>query len=645
LSKADGRKANWMLKSQRDLTLQIPLNYVTYPGIDISRACFGNNIFENDSAILCFSNLLATGFRRFILDLYWDDGRRVWSLCPVQLPILSTNTGGSSSTDDSFTSSSVTVSSAQITPRSNPHLSTISISVSTIFSTSVAKVVNRQATPTNPNVGVGTASSTLETSTTGRNTTTATANGQSSTSSGVSSSTTGLIVTGPYSCSTSIDFPVLTAVLADYMKNSSDTLHAYIMYITLNLHAARPSSTPMSAGILGNTSLFPPSQLISNLLNVNLSSYLYTPTLLREERANLNASNSWYGTSADGVFPEAAYLNTTRDGRGQLSTENGWPTANFLEFTNRANRILVGFGLTDPQVAYYNATGDEDTVFPVNAFESTDLVEYDTSGEVQKGCYFNSNNSSISNANNTWAVSTQLQSSSEIEYSVSNLTACGISPILNVTLLNITADTNITPYQSFAYSSIWSWLPGEPRIISSTTANSARLRCSVLDGSANGRWRVTDCTEHHYAACQVGDEPYLWRLSSSKAVYSSGDTICPAGSSFAVPRTALENQHLLSAVSQRSGDAVKDPTVWLNFNSLDTEGCWVYGVNSICPYRSAAADNTRRAVIVPTVAAVIVFVIAALTVFIKCAANRQKSRRGRRRRRADDGWDYEGVPS
>ena len=49
------------------------------------RACFGNQLYEDASAAKCFSNLLAVGFRRFELDVYWDVTRRVWSLCPVEL--------------------------------------------------------------------------------------------------------------------------------------------------------------------------------------------------------------------------------------------------------------------------------------------------------------------------------------------------------------------------------------------------------------------------------------------------------------------------------------------------------------------------------------------------------------------------------
>lgn len=46
---------------------------------------------------------------------------------------------------------------------------------------------------------------------------------------------------------------------------------------------------------------------------------------------------------------------------------------------------------------------------------------------------------------------------------------------------------------------------------------------------------------------------------------------------------------------------------------------------------------------VPTVAAIIVLVISALTLFVKCAGYRKV--RKRTRKRADNGFIYEGVPS
>jgi hypothetical protein len=35
--------------------------------------------------VKCVSNLLAVGFRRFDVDVYWDTARGIWSLCPASL--------------------------------------------------------------------------------------------------------------------------------------------------------------------------------------------------------------------------------------------------------------------------------------------------------------------------------------------------------------------------------------------------------------------------------------------------------------------------------------------------------------------------------------------------------------------------------
>ena len=163
-----------------------------------------------------------------------------------------------------------------------------------------------------------------------------------------------------------------------------------------------------------------------------------------------------------------------------------------------------------------------------------------------------------------------------------------------------------------------------------------------------GKWHATSCNDRHYAACRIGSQPYLWTPSQQSGPYDAVSRVCPDNSTFSVPRTALENAYLVSAMqsAHNSGDLDSDETlIWVNFNDLDVSGCWVSGANNTCPYVQRTS-TTGRKVTVPTVAAVIVFVIAALTVFVKCAANRGASRKRRnRRRRGDSGWDYEGVPS
>lgn len=61
------------------------VNYVTYPGVVLTAACFANGRYEETAAAKCFSNLLATGFRRLEADVFWDVSRSLWSLCPVEL--------------------------------------------------------------------------------------------------------------------------------------------------------------------------------------------------------------------------------------------------------------------------------------------------------------------------------------------------------------------------------------------------------------------------------------------------------------------------------------------------------------------------------------------------------------------------------
>jgi hypothetical protein len=125
---------------------------------------------------------------------------------------------------------------------------------------------------------------------------------------------------------------------------------------------------------------------------------------------------------------------------------------------------------------------------------------------------------------------------------------------------------------------------------------------------------------------------------------------CPPGSTFAVPRTGLENtylyRHLLSLPETKIDLGSTDPIlreVFVNFNSMDVTSCWVSGgYGATCPYASDPQQLERRTVLVAAIAGIIVLIITALTFFVKCNANRRNSRR---RKRVIGGWEYEGVPS
>jgi hypothetical protein len=171
-----------------------------------------------------------------------------------------------------------------------------------------------------------------------------------------------------------------------------------------------------------------------------------------------------------------------------------------------------------------------------------------------------------------------------------------------------------------------------------------------MDLTLEGHWRSTNCTEERRAACRIGNSPFSWVLSDTFSYFSNISETCPEGSSFAVPRTGLENQylyrHLLSLpeskINPDSSNALLRE-IWVDFNSIDVTSCWVSGGSgATCPYASDPQQLERRTVLVAAVAGIIIVVIAALTFFVKCNANRRNSRR---RKRAIDGWEYEGVPS
>ncbi|KAK5131020.1 hypothetical protein LTR08_001370 [Meristemomyces frigidus] len=472
----------------------------------------------------------------------------------------------------------------------------------------------------------------------------------SSTSTATSAQSTS-IVAGPYTCTSSITFDFFADILADHLESTETDLQATITYLIMNIHAAALASDPTASARAPSDNALPrDSTLLSTILAGSNSAYMYTPTRLQSDRADLNSSRSWFNVPATSR-PDTAYFSIMEQA-GRDVTLNGWPSESFVEL-QKGFRMMAGYGTIDPQMQAYNVSGDALSIFPQGYLQTLRAVTTsEADGSVEGGCFYNSQVLDLASANSSWAVASPANVASQ----AANLTSCGISPLLNQTLQNVTAAENYRPYQTFALSTIWPWTPGQPRSTSSTDKDDddQQDRCAVLNATA-GRWQTTDCMQSHYGACRVLHQPYQWHISDAKGEYMKVSEACNSKTLFAAPRTALENtylvaswrQHLQTRSSSSRSFATRDDDdadelLFIDFNSLDAETCWVVGQNTTCPYLPQRSDQERQ-VVVPTVAAVVVFVLAALTVFVKCAANRQNSRRKRRRR--DEGWDYEGVPS
>lgn len=591
--------------SERDLGGPIPINYVTQPGVSLQAACFGHLEYEDTAFDTCLTNLLANGFRRFELDIYWDVNRRVWSFCPAAVP--TTSVRAQSSAVASGLVSVIGNTSTLVSSLLSGTLSRRQLTSSTLSSSSSAAITIDGA----PSATASTTSSIV-------NTTAPQA---------TLVSTTGdhpEYQIGPYRCTSTIDVFAYSSILLSYIGKTQSDLGVNILTTVLNLHAAASASNPDSAAPIPSS--FPQSSnLLSNIFRQNLTSYIYTPIQLQLDRANLNSS---FYKVTETFRPAEDYYTTSKDVNDVVSTADGWPSQGYLTFVS-LKRMLLQFGNIDPQMTDYNRTADAGTIFPEEYIQQNVInVTATPNGTITNGCFLGPGIESVSSSNASWATDADVAgfayattSGADINPTIalaSNLTNCGISPILNVTLQNFTANENYTQYRNYSQASIWSWASGQPKNYSSANdADSENLfRCTVTNPST-GRWSVTDCSQRNFAACRGSRQPYNWTTTTYPITYSYAPQACPPAYVFAAPRTALENAFLTQALrSQRAiNDGVGSTTgVFVDFNSIANAGCWTTGgANASCPYLTEVGDTImNREIVVPSVAAVIVLVITAL---------------------------------
>ncbi|KAL3474993.1 hypothetical protein BJX99DRAFT_230703 [Aspergillus californicus] len=578
-----------VLLSERDVAGQVPINFVTTSAISLQAACFGGNKFARSAAEKCLSNLLAVGYRRFNIDIYWSPELWRWILCPVSIP-------------------------------QGVHVVT----------------APSGATPT---------------------TTAEVAEGTVTAQSGDSSGDL-LNILGPYRCSDGLDLSGLLGIFRDYFQQTDTDLVIDLRYLSLNLHVAADStSADEPATSVASAQLPTGSDRVSSILDDKLGSYIYDLSDLLKDRRNLN--DSWYAVE-DAYKPITEYFTIEKDMEGVQSTPDGWPSAKYIQ-SAAERRLLVEYGSVDPQLDSYSLSAENQVIFPPMYLTSTVPVSAADDGSLDSGCIFDPRETDISAVNASWAVSSHIplprNLSNELSLSyisdlVVNLTACGITSTLNNTIFNDTADDDPGSYRNLTLSSSWAWDLGQPSapLNDLDSAEPSDERCAIMDLS-QGHWRTANCSNTRLAACRINNQPFRWAVSSDPYSYRDAyDHACSEGSSFSVPRTGLENTYLFRYLLSQSTDLI-DPAssdslkreVWIDFNSLDTETCWVTGgPEETCPYTSDPDQLERRTVLVAAIAGIVICIIAALTLFVKCNANRRNSRRNRR---IIQGWEYEGVPS
>ena len=587
--------------SNRDVSAQIPLNFVTHPGVSITAACFATHgVYDPDHASRCLSDLLSARFGRFILDLYWDPGIRAYNLCPVQLPIASHTRAPALRAADTTVLSSFFTNSSGVGP--------------TLFN------ISRTATPS---------SNTLPPTTT------------------ISGSSETIYQLGRYQCASTLNFSWILSLLSSYIAQTEESYRNNILFLEINLRAASPYDNPTGPAPTPPRNELPlQPQYLSEVITNNLKDLVYDPKTLQTDRSNLNLS--WFGKNVPSDrYPITNYFGLETLPNGDLSTPDGWPNVNYLLISN-LQRLLVTWGHIEPQMQGYNIQADAGTIFPSGTLSKPQVVDSNDTGVITSGCFYHDDTTRLADVNSSWATVVQTRDFAAL---TNNISACGIAPVLNASLAASDTIENFTPYERFAGAAVWNWAPGEPRNSSASNQSASgtdqTFRCALLDPTSayKGHWRVEHCQKKYPVACRVDNQPYVWKVTSEHVAFETGPQVCSSNATFDVPRTALENTYLYHKVMADSpmvsGRAEGVRGVWIDFNSLNVQSCWVRGPNTTCPYYENPNAQRQREILVPTIGSIIVLLLTGLTIFVKCNNNRRNSRRVRK-----DGpvW-YDGIPA
>ena len=443
---------------QRDIALDIPISHILLPGINLTASWFWMRQYAVDN-VTAISDLFDMGYRRFEMDLWWDNTTNSFQLCPEH--IISNTTAN--------TTRIVTTTITRVTETVMTS-STSFFNTTTTITTNVATVSSSATASPNPTILIQ--------------------------------------LPNNYSCAPGADFQTVLTTLASILRRTDNNLQkAGLIILVLNLNNL-PS-------LLGNNTVnlsARTDQSLSQQINATLGDWLYTPTSLAIERQNINAT--FLGNKANPVIDLPGYCDLVIDNATQIaSTPNGWPSTRHL-FDIQGRRILVGFGSINVATNYYDIRQDSNIIFPPATFGGKEqLIPSKSIQNTPSACLgpagvvfgplgqedFNS--TSIS-GNTSFALSQNLISYNDINNSVN----CGISPLIDSPLQN-TDFGSMSPYQQIA-ATIWSWLPSEPQNTSLPQNGTTNVfACAALHADTS-QWGVVECNTYLPIACRVNSSLY-----------------------------------------------------------------------------------------------------------------------------------------
>jgi hypothetical protein len=442
------------------------------------------------------------GYRRFNLDLYWDNTTSTFQLCPVQITFNATSPNATAST-----------------------LTTTLIAAATIVG------------PT--------------TTTTRATTLTATITVAPTASLSAPGAFLPISLPGNYTCAPGADFQaILNTIRAMCQSTDNNLREAALTILVLNLLSLPPATTNTSLIDLSNST----RESLSAQINATLGDWIYTAADLAFERSNINTT--FLADKANPIVDISAYYNVTVDPEtGFASTNDGWPTTRHL-FETDGRRVLVGFGTVNTVPSReYNIDQDSSIIFPPGTFGTPDqLIVSSAVTNNPNSCLgpqgpvfgpqgsINFSDSKTMDVNNSFAYSTDYFTPLiPLSYSgIQNIVLCGLSPLIDSPLEDVTSGDE-SPYDPIS-ATVWSWLsPDQPiNVTLPTNGTTEDLdACAALDVDT-GRWIVLNCDTSLQIACRANSTLYEVTLPLYRArLTDSGKSARDQRSSRRVPHVPL----------------------------------------------------------------------------------------------------------
>ena len=448
---------------QRDISLDIPISHILLPGINLTASWFWTKNYTIDN-ITAISDLFDTGYRRFELDLYWDNRTLSFQVCPE--PIITNST-----------TNNTQIFISTITQELTTTVSSSATSSGTTFTTTVTS----SATTTTP----------------------------------TPDPTTPIQLANGYSCAPGANLQaVLDTIRSILLRTDNQLRQAGLILLILNLH-----NLPSLAG--NGTTDFALSfdSTLSDQINSTLGDWLYTPATLSQERQNINTT--FFSDPQNPTIDPTVYYSITIDNAtGIASTPDGWPSTRHI-FEKQGRRLLVGFGTIDISPDDYDINDDTSIIFPPGTLGGqTSLVAADSIQNENGACLGpqgtvfgptgqeNFNSSTQSGGNLTFALSQDSTPNTPLSFNtLEDIVQCGLSPLIDSPLLHTNSGA-LSPIDPIS-GTVWSWLqPDEPLNTSIPTNGTENVvACTALVANT-GRWIVLDCNTVLNTACRINGKAY-----------------------------------------------------------------------------------------------------------------------------------------